>query len=198
MSSSNGFIPTPTFLPTSVTRTTKAERFTASNTRDYMQLLKMNHLQTLVKVYCCADRFLLDDLKHVCITETTHVLLPLLHAGGPVHAVLQQIFENTTSTDPLRSTILEHCVRSHTQIQNDPLITAVLRQHEPLCWDIGTRFVQEYNEVYRQNNANLTEVTRLTKVNDALRKAQATLMQKTSEAEAKCYHTMWAASKLSP
>lgn len=160
--------------------------------QEHVQLLKINHLQTLVKVYCCADRFLLDDIKHVCMTEMNDALpLLLLYTGGLVHAVLQQVFENTTTTDPLRSTVLEYCVRLHPKIQNHPLIVAVLKRFGPQCWELRMKFIQDYNDIYKQNNANLTEVTRLTKANDALRMAQATLVQKASEAEAKCYHIMW-------
>ena len=159
--------------------------------QEYLQLLKITHLQTLVKVYCCADRFLLDDLKHVCITEANDAFPLLMYTGGSVHVILQQIFENTTSTDLLRTMVLEYCVRLHAKIQDDPLTVAVLKQSEPLCWDIATRLAQEIIDVVRQNNSNLTEISRLTKANDALRKAQATLVQKASEAEAKCYNTVW-------
>ncbi len=159
--------------------------------RDYQQDLKMDHLQTLVMVYCCADRFLLDDLKHVCVSETARTLVPMLANGGRVPAVLQQIFENTTSADPLRAMVLEHCVRLHTQLQHDTLTVAVLKHFEPLCWDIGTRLAQKNNEVTRQNNSNLSEVTRLTRANEASTKTHAILTHKVSEAEQKCYTTMW-------
>ena len=160
--------------------------------QEHVQLLKINHVQTVVKVYCCADRFILDDLKQICMIKMHDGLqLLLLSPAGPVHTVLQEVFENTTSTDPLRSTVLEYCVRLHDKLENDPLAVAVLKRYEPQCWDLGTRIYQDYNDLLRQNTAETLEVTRLTKANDALRRANATLVRKTSEAETKCYDTMY-------
>ena len=192
MSFSSGSIRTPTYLPTPAVRGMLAEHLTINNTREYLQLLKVNHLQTLVKVYCCADRILLENLKQVCITETNDAFPLLMYTGGSVHVTLQQIPR-------------EHYKHRSATIHGPRTLCA------PACEDSGTTLSPLLSSSNLSRSVGISQpgwcrrtsmwsgrITRTSpksvvspKQMDALRRAQATLVQKASEAEAKCYNTVW-------